>query len=146
MNRLQRKLIRARHKLAWRKIEGLVFLLIFGGIFGFVGYKMGVSNMFNTIMKTAHDLLMNTVFYIMGITVMAGALGKLLVEFGVIRLLEMLLAPLMRPLFNLPGVAALGGLMTFFSDNPAIISLAHDRNFSGYFKKYELVSLTNFGT
>ncbi len=146
MNRLQRKLIRARHKLAWRKIEGLVFLLIFGSIFGFVGYKMGVSNMFNTIMKTAHDLLMNTVFYIMGITVMAGALGKLLVEFGVIRLLEMLLAPLMRPLFNLPGVAALGGLMTFFSDNPAIISLAHDRNFSGYFKKYELVSLTNFGT
>lgn len=146
MNRLQRKLIKARHKLAWRKIEGLVFLLIFGGIFGFVGYKMGVSNMFNTIMKTAHDLLMNTVFYIMGITVMAGALGKLLVEFGVIRLLEMLLAPLMRPLFNLPGVAALGGLMTFFSDNPAIISLAHDRNFSGYFKKYELVSLTNFGT
>ena len=146
MNRLQRKLINARHKLAWRKIEGLVFLLIFGTIFGFVGYKMGVSNMFNTIMKTAHDLLMNTVFYIMGITVMAGALGKLLVEFGVIRLLEMILAPLMRPLFNLPGVAALGGLMTFFSDNPAIISLAHDRNFSGYFKKYELVSLTNFGT
>ncbi len=146
MNRLQRKLIKARHKLAWRKIEGLVFLLIFGTIFGFVGYKMGVSNMFNTIMKTAHDLLMNTVFYIMGITVMAGALGKLLVEFGVIRLLEMILAPLMRPLFNLPGVAALGGLMTFFSDNPAIISLAHDRNFSGYFKKYELVSLTNFGT
>jgi len=90
--------------------------------------------------------LMNTAFYIMGITVLAGAFGKLLIEFGVIRLLEMLLAPLMRPLFNLPGVAALGGLMTFFSDNPAIIGLAHDRNFSGYFKKYELVSLTNFGT
>jgi hypothetical protein len=89
---------------------------------------------------------MNTVFYIMGITVLAGAFGKLLIEFGVIRLLEMILAPLMRPLFNLPGVAALGGLMTFFSDNPAIISLAHDRNFSSYFRKYELVSLTNFGT
>jgi hypothetical protein len=49
-------------------------------------------------------------------------------------------------LFNLPGVAALGGLMTFFSDNPAIISLANDRNFRGYFRKFELVSLTNFGT
>lgn len=146
MNRIQRKIVRARRKLAWRKIEGLVFLLVFGIIFGFAGSKMGVSNMLNTIMKTAHDLLMNTVFYIMGITVLAGAFGKLLIEFGVIRLLEMLLAPLMRPLFNLPGVAALGGLMTFFSDNPAIIGLAHDRNFSGYFKKYELVSLTNFGT
>ncbi len=146
MNRFQRKLIRARHKLAWRKIEGFVFLLLFGTIFGLVSYRMGVSNMLNTIMKTAHDLLMNTVFYIMGITVLAGAMGKLLIEFGVIRLLEMVLAPLMRPLFNLPGVAALGGLMTFFSDNPAIIGLAHDRNFSGYFKKYELVSLTNFGT
>ena len=146
MNRIQRKIIRARRKLAWRKFEGLVFLLVFGAIFGFAGSKMGVSNMLNTIMKTAHDLLMNTVFYIMGITVLAGAFGKLLIEFGVIRLLEMLLAPLMRPLFNLPGVAALGGLMTFFSDNPAIIGLAHDRNFSGYFKKYELVSLTNFGT
>lgn len=146
MNRIQRKIVRARRKLAWRKIEGLVFLLVFGTIFGFAGSKMGVSNMLNTIMKTAHDLLMNTVFYIMGITVLAGAFGKLLIEFGVIRLLEMLLAPLMRPLFNLPGVAALGGLMTFFSDNPAIIGLAHDRNFSGYFKKYELVSLTNFGT
>lgn len=146
MKGFQERLSRARRQLAWRKIEGLVFLFIFGSIFGFIAWRMGTSNMFNTIMKTAHDLLMNTVFYIMGITVLAGALGKLLIEFGVIRLLEMFLAPLMRPLFNLPGVAALGGLMTFFSDNPAIISLAHDRSFSNYFKKYELVSLTNFGT
>lgn len=146
MNALTKKLIKARRKLAWRKIEGFVFLLVFGTVFGATGYTMGMANMLNSIMKTAHDLLMNTVFYIMGITVLAGALGKLMIEFGVIRLLEMLLAPLMRPLFNLPGVAALGGLMTFFSDNPAIISLANDRNFRGYFRKYELVSLTNFGT
>jgi hypothetical protein len=52
----------------------------------------------------------------------------------------------MKPLYNLPGVAALGAVMTFLSDNPAIISLAHDKNFSQYFKKYQLVSLTNFGT
>jgi len=146
MNSFQKRLIRARRKLTWRKFEGLVFLLVFGSFFGFIGWQMGASNMLNTIMKTAHDLLMNTVFYIMGITVLAGAFGKLLIEFGVIRLLEMFLAPFMRPLFNLPGVAALGGLMTFFSDNPAIISLAHDRSFSNYFKKHELVSLTNFGT
>ena len=36
--------------------------------------------------------------------------------------------------------------MTFLSDNPAIISLAKDNNFARYFKKYQLVSLTNFGT
>jgi len=70
----------------------------------------------------------------------------LMIEFGVVRLLEVMLAPLMRPLFNLPGVSALAGLMTFFSDNPAIISLSNDKNFSRYFKTHELISLTNFGT
>jgi hypothetical protein len=43
-------------------------------------------------------------------------------------------------------VAALGGLMTFLSDNPAIISLAKEKHFNRYFKKYQLISLTNFGT
>lgn len=102
--------------------------------------------MLNTIMKTAWDLLMNTVFYLMGITVLSGALGKLLIEFGVIRLLEKILSPLMRPLYNLPGVSALAGVLTFLSDNPAIIALANDKNFAGYYRKYQLVSLTNFGT
>ena len=36
--------------------------------------------------------------------------------------------------------------MTFLSDNPAIITLSKDKNFNRYFKKYQLVSLTNFGT
>jgi hypothetical protein len=36
--------------------------------------------------------------------------------------------------------------MTFLSDNPAIIAFAKDRSFSSYFKKYQLLSLTNFGT
>ena len=91
---------------------------------------MGMENMMNTIMRTAHDLLLYTVLYLMGITVLSGALGKLLVEFGVVRLLEKILRPLMKPLFNLPGVAALGAVLTFLSDNPAIISLANDKNFS----------------
>lgn len=126
--------------------EAIIFIVIFGGIFGAFAYKMGVSNMMSTLMNTAHDLLLNTVFFIMGVTVMAGALGKLLIEFKVIRVFEKVLAPLMRPLFNLPGCAALGGLMTFFSDNPAIISLAYDKRFSRLLKPVELVSLTNFGT
>jgi hypothetical protein len=36
--------------------------------------------------------------------------------------------------------------MTFLSDNPAIIALAQDKKFSVYFKKYQFISLTNFGT
>ena len=129
-----------------RSFEALIFLLIFFGIFGFIGSRMGMENMMNTIMRTAHDLLLYTVLYLMGITVLSGALAKLLVEFGVVRLLEKILRPLMKPLFNLPGVAALGAVLTFLSDNPAIISLANDKNFSSYFKKYQLISLTNFGT
>lgn len=132
--------------LTRRRIEAFIFLVIFFGIFGSIGYIMGVPNMMNTIMKTSHDLLINTCFYLMGVTVLSGALGKLLVEFGVVRLMEVILRPLMKPLFCLPGVAALGGILTFLSDNPAIISLSKDKNFSQYFKKYQLISLTNFGT
>ena len=132
--------------LTKRRLEAGIFLLVFFAFFGGMGHVMGVPNMMNTLMNTSHDLLLNTVFYLMGITVLTGALSKLFVEFGVVRLLEVLLRPLMKPLYNLPGVAALGGVMTFLSDNPAIISLSKDSNFSHYFKKYQLISLTNFGT
>ncbi len=127
-------------------LAGIVCLLIVVGLFGGIGSVMGVPNMLNTIMKTAHDLLLNTVFYLMAICVITGALGAIFVEFGVVDLLERILRPLMKPLFNLPGVASLGAVMTFLSDNPAIISLAKDKRFSSYFKKYQFISLTNFGT
>ncbi len=140
------KIIKQKNFLLMRRYEAVVFLVLFFGFFGFLASKMGTSNMLNTLMNTAWDLLMNTVFYIMGITVLTGALGGLFIEFGVVRLLEKALSPLMRPLFNLPGVASLAGLMTFFSDNPAIIGLSNDKNFSNYFLKRELISLTNFGT
>jgi len=129
-----------------RRYEAFIFLILFFGFFGYLGHVMGTTNLLNTLMNTAWDLLMNTVFFILGITVLSGALGKLMIEFGVVRLLEIFLAPLMKPIFKLPGVASLAALMTFFSDNPAIISLSNDKNFSKYFKKYELISLTNFGT
>jgi len=138
--------IRNSDFLKKRRYEAFVFLIVFFAFFGGLSSVMGIANMLNTIMNTAWDLLMNTVFYLMGITVLTGALSRLLIEFGVVRLLEAILAPLMRPLFNLPGVSALAGVMTFFSDNPAIIGLSNDKNFSRYFKPIELVSLTNFGT
>ena len=127
-------------------IEALIFIVLFLVVFIPLGAKMGGENLLNTIMKTAHGLLLNTVFYLMSITVLTGALSKLMSEFGVVSLIGRVLKPLMKPLFNLPGVAALGAIMTFLSDNPAIISLAQDKSFSSYFKKYQLLSLTNFGT
>ncbi len=135
-----------RQKKLIKQLEPFILLTVLGLFFGYLGSVMGVTNMVNTMMNTAHQLLLNTVFFIMGITVMAGAMSRLLVEYGVVNVLEKVLAPLMRPLFNLPGRSALAGLMTFFSDNPAIIGLAHDKRFSRNFKPVELVSLANFGT
>ena len=126
--------------------SAFICLAVVVALFTYMGVKMGASNMLNTIMRTAHDLLLNTVFYLMGICVITGALGKLFVEFGVVDLIEKVLRPLMKPLFNLPGVASLGAVMTFLSDNPAIISLSKDKRFASYFKKYQFISLTNFGT
>lgn len=127
-------------------LNGVICLVIVIGFFAYLGISMGMANMLNTVMKTAHDLLINTVFYLMSICVLMGALSRLFAEFGVVSILEKLLRPLMKPLFNLPGVASLGAVMTFLSDNPAIISLSKDKRFSKYFKKYQLISLTNFGT
>ena len=127
-------------------LAGVVCLVVIIVFFAYLGVSMGTANMLNTVMKTAHDLLINTVFYLMSICVLMGALSRLFAEFGVVSLLEKILRPLMKPLFNLPGVASLGAVMTFLSDNPAIISLSKDKRFSRYFKKYQLISLTNFGT
>lgn len=125
---------------------GVICLAVFFVLFGYLASQMGTANMLNTIMKTSHDLLLNTVFYLMAICVITGAIGKVFVEFGVVKMLERLLRPLMKPLFNLPGVASLGAVLTFLSDNPAIISLAQDKRFATYFKKFQFISLTNFGT
>ena len=126
--------------------SGVICLTVVLAIFVCIAWQMGAANMLNTIMNTAHDLLLNTVFFLMGICVITGAIGRLFVEFGVVNMLEQVLRPFMRPLFNLPGVASLGAVMTFLSDNPAIISLSQDKRFAVYFKKYEYISLTNFGT
>ena len=83
-----------------KTLGALLFLVILIGGFLVLGSKMGASNMLKTIMNTAHDLLLNTVFYLMGITVLTGALSKLFSEFGVVALLEKLLKPLMKPLFR----------------------------------------------
>lgn len=126
--------------------EVFIFLVVFLGLFIFIGGEMGAANMFNTMMNTAHDLLINTVFYIMAIAVLAGAVSALFSEFGVISLLNKLLSRVIELLYGLPGASAVGVFTTYLSDNPAILTLANDNNFRRYFKKYQLPALTNIGT
>ena len=127
-------------------LETYVFLgvLIIG--FGYVASIMGPGIMFKVIMNTAHDLLLNTVFLIMAMAVLAGALSSLLSEFGVIYLINKIFAVFMKPLYGLPGAGITGALATYLSDNPAIISFAKDKNFTKYFKKYQIPALCNLGT
>ncbi|MGN0711222.1 MAG: hypothetical protein ACI4LO_05605 [Anaerovoracaceae bacterium] len=127
-------------------VETLVFLIVFLAVFGSMAHVMGTVNMLNTMMNTAYTLLMNTVFYIMAIAVIAGAVAGLFSEFGVIAIINKILSPFMRPLYGLPGAGIVGVLTTYLSDNPAILALAEDDNFRRYFKKYQLPALTNIGT
>lgn len=127
-------------------LETFLFLIITIAIFVYIGSIMGVGEMFNTILNTAFRIFIDTVLYIGAICTLMGAFSGLLVEFGVVNLAQWLLTPIMRPIYNMPGVSSLGILATFFSDNPAILTLADDSTVRSYFKKYQLASLTNLGT
>ncbi|MBE0449234.1 MAG: hypothetical protein IBX70_00180 [Clostridia bacterium] len=127
-------------------IETFVFLIVSGVVFGYLAHEMGVDKMFNTIMNTAHYLLIDVVFFIMAVAVLAGAFAALLSEFGVVALINKIISPVMKPLYGLPGAASLGMLTTYLSDNPAIIALAHDKGFKKYFQDYQLPTLCNLGT
>jgi len=126
--------------------ETFAFLFIVGGAFIYLGSTMGVGIMFNVIMNTAHDLLLNTVFFILSVAVLAGALAALLSEFGVVALINKIISPIIKPLYGLPGAASIGAITTYLSDNPAIISLAKDKGFIKYFKNYQVPALCNLGT
>ena len=126
--------------------ECFIFFGLFIAFFVLLGSKMGTVNMLNTLMNTAYQLLMDTVFYIMAIAVLAGAIAALFTEFGVVAFVNKLLSPLMKPLYNLPGASIIGVFATYLSDNPAILTLADDQGFRRYFKKYQLPALTNIGT
>ena len=124
--------------------RGIPCLIVTVCLFGYLSLVMGFTNMLNTIMRTAHDLLLNTVFYLMAMCVLTGALSRIFSVFGVVDLLQKMLKPVLRPLFNLPGVSSAGALMTFLSDKPVIISVAKNPLFARYFKRYQHISLVNF--
>ena len=149
MNLLMRKKVKLQPPIGQKKAIGwevFIFLALFLGAFIALAVEMGPVNMFNTMMNTAFDLLMKTVFYIMAIAVLAGAVSALFSEFGVISLLNMLLSPFVKFLYGLPGASAVGIFTTYLSDNPAILTLASDNTFRRYFKKYQLPALCNIGT
>lgn len=127
-------------------LEGIICLFLFIGFFAIIGIKMGFINAVSTLLNTAYDLLINTVFYIMAIAVVAGAIANILTEFGVISLANKLLSPLMGPIYGLPGASVISVFTTYLSDNPAVLTLADDKRFRRYFKKYQLPALTNLGT
>ena len=127
-------------------LETFVFIIIMLVGFIYISNIMGIGIMFKVIMNTAHDLLLNTVFLIMSMAVLAGAFSSLLSEFGVIALLNKLFAGFMKPLYGLPGASIAGALATYLSDNPAIISFSKDKTFTKYFKDYQIPVLCNLGT
>ena len=126
--------------------ETFVALFAIIGVFVVIGRVMGLGNMFNTLMNTAHDLLINTCFFIMAISVVTGALSNLFAEFGVIDLMNKIISPLMRPIYGLPGAASLGVVTTFISDNAAVLSLTKNEKIKGFFKEYQIPLLCNLGT
>ncbi len=126
--------------------ESFPFLGLLGAFFFYLGMKMGIANMMNTILHTAYEILISTVFYIMAIAVVVGGFSELLSEFGVIAIANKLFSPLIKPIFQLPGAAIVGIFTTYFSDNPAILTLAKNQSFRRYFKKFQVPALTNIGT
>jgi hypothetical protein len=126
--------------------ETIVALVIVGGLFASFAWKMGLAHMFKTMMGTAHDLLLNTVFFLMAVIVLAGAFTSFISEFGIVNIANRLLSPLMKPLFGLPGATSIGVVATYLSDNPAIMPLAGDKEFLKYLKRWQLTTLVNLGT
>ncbi len=135
-----------KEKLKSELLKSVVFLCVFIAVFSLFAVPMGLANALNTMMNTAYRLLIDTTLYIMAIAVLAGAVSALFSEYGVIELLNRILSPLMRPLFGMPGAAALGIVTTYLSDNPAILALADDKQYRRFFKAYQIPALTNLGT
>jgi len=123
-----------------------VALLVVMTLFSAFAWRMGLAFTFKTAMATAHDLLLNTVLFLMGVMILAGAFTSLIAEFGIVGIANRVLSPLMGPLFGLPGATSVGVVATYLSDNPAIMPLGIDKGFTKYFRKWQVTTLVNLGT
>lgn len=127
-------------------LETIVALILGTALFITFAWTMGIANMFKTMMGTAHDLILNTVLFLMGVMILAGAFTSLIAELGIVGIANRVLSPLMQPLFGLPGASSVGVVATYLSDNPAIMPLGIERNYLRYFKKWQVTTLVNLGT
>ena len=127
-------------------IEGFVTLAVVLAIFVPIACIMGFGNMLNTIFANAMKLLTETCFYLLSVSVIVGALGSVLTEFGVIALANKALSPLMKPIYGMPGATSMAIFSVFLSDNPAVLTLTDDPKYRRYFKKYQLAGLASIGT
>lgn len=127
-------------------VEGFVTLAIVLAIFVPIACIMGFGNMLNTIFSNAMKLLTETCFYLLSVSVIVGALGSVLTEFGVIALANKALSPLMKPIYGMPGATSMAIFEVFLSDNPAVLTLTDDPKYRRYFKKYQLAGLASIGT
>lgn len=126
--------------------ETIVALIVVGGLFVAFAWHMGLAHALKTAMATAHDLILNTVFFLMGVIILAGAFTSVISEFGVVSVANRILSPLMKPLFGLPGAASVGAVATYLSDNPAVMPLSADKAFLKYFRRWQVTTLVNLGT
>jgi hypothetical protein len=126
--------------------ETIVCSIVVVALFGVFAGKMGLAHTFKTMMGTAHDLILNTALFLMGVIILAGAFTSFLSEFGIVSMANRILSPLMKPLFGLPGATSIGVVATYLSDNPAIMPLSADKGFLKYFRKWQVTTLVNLGT
>lgn len=124
-------------------MEPFIFIVLTTTFFGFISYKMGTINLLNTLMNTSYALLTDTVWYLLAVMVLTGAIAALLSEFGVVAIINRFFSPLMYPLYGMPGASLIGILTTFLSDNSSILTLAKDDKFIHCFKSYQVPALAN---
>ena len=63
----------------------LIGIIVFFALFISI---MGATNTFKTMIATAHDLILNTSFFIMGVAILASAFSAVLSEFGIISIMN----------------------------------------------------------
>lgn len=124
----------------WVVLSGFII------VFTLFSIEMGLANFLGTAINTGYYLLINIAFWIMGVAVLTGAVAGIFSEFGVVALFNWLLGPFVKWIYKLPGVAGIGAVSAYLSDNPAVISLYKEREFRKRFKDYQIPVLCNLGT
>jgi hypothetical protein len=127
-------------------IETYVVLGSFVALFMIFSLEMGVANFLGTTINTGYYLLLNVALWIMGVAVLTGAIAGIFSEFGIIALFNVILGPVVKLIYRLPGVAGIGAVSAYLSDNPAVISLYKEKEFRKQFKNYQIPVLCNLGT